>query len=117
MMRKSNINFSVKSYNWLSVSIVFVATDMNTKQKTMMRKSNINFSVESYNWLSVSIVFVQIQIQSGKQYTTCTLHYIHNNIVEYIQYNNCALLLKASKLMDQVPFLRTGHMCWIITML
>ena len=41
------------------------------------------FFVKSYNWLSVSIVFVQIRIQSGKQYITCTLHYI----VEYIQHN------------------------------
>ena len=45
----------------------------------MMRKYNLF----SYNWLSVSVVFVQMRIQSGKQYTTCTLHYI----VEYIQHS------------------------------
>ena len=71
------------------------------------------FSVENYNWLSANIVFVQIQIQSEKQYITCTLHYI----VEYTSNILCTkiILLKVSKLM--VPFLRAGLIYSIIVIL
>ena len=44
------------------------------------RKSNI-FSI-NLQLVVIKHCIVQIRIQSGKQYTTCTLHYI----VEYIQH-------------------------------